>query len=264
MLCARGWGGGWASIGCSAVPPYTQSWGKLGQRTQIRIMALCVPFVGRETKPGLRPGQELCCPLKAPASGTQTGRREGLRGARSFLQEVLRACLGWSPLVEPSSWGDLTPLGSPAINSCTVGNGGCQHNCVQLTVTQHRCQCRPEFQLQEDGRRCVRECPRGEGRGSGLAFHWDPRPVLYAPSDLPGDHAAQVPPCLASGVAGGSEGSGPCRRPWWTCDHTGGSLAAESDGASSSPPGPWGGSLSGCALGSHLFGGRKLRMGVPG
>ena len=48
---------------------------------------------------------------------------------------------------------------SPAINSCALGNGGCQHECVQLTVTQHRCQCRPEFQLQEDGKRCVRECP---------------------------------------------------------------------------------------------------------
>lgn len=47
---------------------------------------------------------------------------------------------------------------SPAINSCALGNGGCQHDCVQLTVTRHRCQCRPEFQLQEDGKRCVREC----------------------------------------------------------------------------------------------------------
>lgn len=39
-----------------------------------------------------------------------------------------------------------------------MGNGGCQHDCVQLTGTRHRCRCRPEFQLQEDGKRCVREC----------------------------------------------------------------------------------------------------------
>ena len=77
----------------------------------------------------------------------------------------------------------------------------------------------------------------------GWAFHRDPLPVLHAPSDLPQGSCSQVPPCLATGIAGGSEGSDLCRRLWLTCDHTGGSLAVESDGASSSPPGPWGGSF---------------------
>ncbi|KAF5917599.1 hypothetical protein HPG69_008902 [Diceros bicornis minor] len=58
-----------------------------------------------------------------------------------------------------------------------MGNGGCQHHCVQLTVTQHRCQCRPEFQLQEDGRRCVREYAASLGTPAGT-------PVLYKPIDL--------------------------------------------------------------------------------
>lgn len=72
------------------------------------------------------------------------------------------------------------PLHVPAINSCAMGNGGCQHDCVQLTVTQHRCQCRPEFQLQEDGKRCVRECAPALRRGHGAGT-----PVLHAPTDLP-------------------------------------------------------------------------------
>lgn len=175
---------------------------------------------------------------------------------------MLGACLGWGPSAGPSSWGDLTPLGSPAINSCAVGNGGCQHNCIQLTVTQHRCQCRPEFQLQEDGRRCVRECPGGGGRGLGLGLPLGP--PARSPHSLRPARRSCSPSPLATGAAGGSEGSGPCHCPWLSSDHTGVSLAVESDGASSSPPGPWGGSLSGCALGSHIFGGRKLRMGVPG
>ncbi|KAG8505462.1 Multiple epidermal growth factor-like domains protein 6 [Galemys pyrenaicus] len=45
---------------------------------------------------------------------------------------------------------------SPAITSCSVGNGGCQHQCVQATAAQHHCRCRPDFQLQEDGRSCMR------------------------------------------------------------------------------------------------------------
>lgn len=55
---------------------------------------------------------------------------------------------------------------SSAISSCTLGNGGCQHLCIQLTVTQHRCQCQPQYQLQEDGRRCVRKyCGAGRVKG---------------------------------------------------------------------------------------------------
>lgn len=83
---------GWAA--CSVVPPYTQSWGRLGQRIQIRTTAPRILCVGREAKPGPRTGQEQCRPLKAPASGMWTERRRGLEGPGVFLQEVLCGCPG--------------------------------------------------------------------------------------------------------------------------------------------------------------------------
>lgn len=104
--------------------------------------------------------------------GGGTGRSRGLEGpcgSWRVLEEVAERLPGG-----PSSPADPAPLGSPAIHSCTVGNGGCQHHCIQLTVSQHRCQCRPEFQLQEDGKRCVREC-HSPWAGGGRAGQGPPR-----------------------------------------------------------------------------------------
>ena len=46
-----------------------------------------------------------------------------------------------------------------AVNTCALNNGGCEHDCVQVTPAQHRCQCRHNYQLREDGKRCVCESP---------------------------------------------------------------------------------------------------------
>lgn len=143
-------------------------------------------------------------PSQSPCFWDVDRKEEGLGGARSLPAGGAL----WLPGARPSSWADLAPLGSPAINSCAVGNGGCQHNCVQLTVTQHRCRCRPEFQLQEDGKRCVREChQRREGEGQGWDSHWDPRSArTHRPARETHSLSPSLPCCWcwrgASGTAG--------------------------------------------------------------
>lgn len=109
---------------------------------------------------------------------------EGPCGSWRVLEEVAERLPGG-----PSSPADPAPLGSPAIHSCTVGNGGCQHHCIQLTVSQHRCQCRPEFQLQEDGKRCVRECHSPWAGGGGLGRDPQEAPVVDTCTGLPRDLA---------------------------------------------------------------------------
>lgn len=58
------------------------------------------------------------------------------------------------------------PTPEPALNSCAVNNGGCEHDCVQLTANQHQCRCRRLHRLREDGRRCACEC---QAVGGGMA-----------------------------------------------------------------------------------------------
>uniref|UniRef100_G3UFY6 EGF-like domain-containing protein n=1 Tax=Loxodonta africana TaxID=9785 RepID=G3UFY6_LOXAF len=65
------------------------------------------------------------------------------------------------------------------INSCALGNGGCQHDCIQLTVMRHRCQCRPEYQLQEDGKRCVRRSPCADRNGGCMHTCQDRRGLAH-------------------------------------------------------------------------------------
>lgn len=151
---------------------------------------------------------EQCHAPKVPASD-RDGKEEGPAGGGGLSPP----CAGRGPSLRAVLLGSPEPLHvSPAINSCAVGNGGCQHDCVQLTVTQHRCQCRPEFRLQEDGKHCVRECePSGAGD-----------PVLHAPTGLPRDPAARpdgwdIPPCMA-GWEGALWGAAPfAAERWWAC-----------------------------------------------
>ncbi|KAL7978602.1 hypothetical protein Chor_005584 [Crotalus horridus] len=51
-------------------------------------------------------------------------------------------------------------------NPCAINNGGCEHDCVQLSFSQHRCQCRPNYQLKEDGRHCVVRNPCAPQNGA--------------------------------------------------------------------------------------------------
>lgn len=51
----------------------------------------------------------------------------------------------------------LVSLFLSALNSCALNNGGCEHDCVQVTLAQHRCQCWHNHQLHEDGKRCICE-----------------------------------------------------------------------------------------------------------
>lgn len=67
---------------------------------------------------------------------------------------------------------NLVSLCLAALNSCALNNGGCEHDCVQVTLAQHRCQCRHNHQLHEDGKRCVRESLGGWG---AIASSWEPR-----------------------------------------------------------------------------------------
>lgn len=45
---------------------------------------------------------------------------------------------------------------SPAVNSCSVKNGGCEHRCVDLGNEQYRCECHRDYQLKRDAKHC--EC----------------------------------------------------------------------------------------------------------
>ncbi|XP_013928577.1 PREDICTED: multiple epidermal growth factor-like domains protein 6 [Thamnophis sirtalis] len=54
----------------------------------------------------------------------------------------------------------------PAGNPCAINNGGCEHDCVQLTFSHHRCQCRPNYQLKEDGKHCVVKNPCATHNGA--------------------------------------------------------------------------------------------------
>ncbi|KAJ8780647.1 hypothetical protein J1605_000690 [Eschrichtius robustus] len=83
------------------------------------------------------------------------------------------------PSAVPTAAGRSGDCVRSAINSCAVGNGGCQHNCIQLTVTQHRCQCRPEFQLQEDGKRCTRRNPCTDRNGGCMHTCWALRGLAH-------------------------------------------------------------------------------------
>lgn len=58
---------------------------------------------------------------------------------------------------------NLVSLCLAALNSCALNNGGCEHDCVQVTLAQHRCQCHHNHELHEDGKRCVRESPGAWG-----------------------------------------------------------------------------------------------------
>ena len=40
-----------------------------------------------------------------------------------------------------------------AVNPCSVGNGGCAHDCIFTHIT-HYCKCRPGYRLMEDGKQC--------------------------------------------------------------------------------------------------------------
>ncbi len=44
----------------------------------------------------------------------------------------------------------------PAVNSCSVKNGGCEHRCVDLGNEKYKCECRSNYQLKRDGKHC--EC----------------------------------------------------------------------------------------------------------
>uniref|UniRef100_A0A8B9VAV0 Multiple EGF like domains 6 n=1 Tax=Anas zonorhyncha TaxID=75864 RepID=A0A8B9VAV0_9AVES len=57
------------------------------------------------------------------------------------------------------------------VNSCAINNGGCEHDCVQVTLTQHQCRCRRNYQLREDVRNpcadrnggCMHQCHNHRG-----------------------------------------------------------------------------------------------------
>uniref|UniRef100_A0A3Q2SQ93 EGF-like and EMI domain containing 1 n=1 Tax=Fundulus heteroclitus TaxID=8078 RepID=A0A3Q2SQ93_FUNHE len=54
---------------------------------------------------------------------------------------------------------------SKAVNSCFILNGGCEHKCVDVGNNQYKCECRRNYQLKRDGRRCERKDPCKERNG---------------------------------------------------------------------------------------------------
>lgn len=75
-----------------------------------------------------------------------------------------------------------------AINTCSVDNGGCEHDCVQLTLSQHRCRCWHNYQLKEDGKHCI-------GEAYLPVISKAEHTVKKAPRDLPGSFQAASFPC---------------------------------------------------------------------
>ncbi|KAF2975755.1 hypothetical protein EK904_014069, partial [Melospiza melodia maxima] len=40
------------------------------------------------------------------------------------------------------------------VNSCSINNGGCEQDCVQLSEDHYKCQCQPGYQLKADAKSC--------------------------------------------------------------------------------------------------------------
>ena len=235
-----------------------------GGRPALWCLPTPSPGAGWARGPRFRPRPCVSCVWAEKQSQTHEPDRNSAALSKPLLlgcgQKGGRAWRAWSlpaggalclPGARPSSWADLAPLGSPAINSCAVGNGGCQHNCIQLTVTQHRCQCRPEFQLQEDGKRCTRECAtsRREGEDQGWDSHWVPRsPRTHGPAREPRSLSPALLGCWCwRGASGAAAAPLAAERLW--------GIAQPLRAPGRKPVRLWGHTSSG---------GRKLRTGVRG
>ncbi|RMC01943.1 hypothetical protein DUI87_21105 [Hirundo rustica rustica] len=64
-----------------------------------------------------------------------------------------RTCIGdkFSQVVDVHSF---TASLAPAVNSCSINNGGCEQDCVQLSEDHYKCQCQPGYQLKTDAKSC--------------------------------------------------------------------------------------------------------------
>lgn len=85
---------------------------------------------------------------------------------------------------------------APAVNSCSINNGGCEQDCVQLSEDHYKCQCQPGYQLKTDAKSC-----EGESCAACLKTHSkgnlkDPRMVVWVTVFIP------ISPCVTKAALG--------------------------------------------------------------
>lgn len=131
---------------------------------------------------------------------------QSLRGGTgAFLKAARRGWLGFaviylfkignqfSQVVDMHSF---TASLAPAVNSCSINNGGCEQDCVQLSEDHYKCQCQPGYQLKTDGKSC-----EGESSATCLNTHStgnlkEPRMVFWVTVFIP------ISPCVPKAALG--------------------------------------------------------------
>lgn len=114
----------------------------------------------------LESGFHCCGTLCQPGSvSTREGNHSG-EGTGAFLKAAQRG-LPASAVIYVFKIGNKSsqlvdvlsfPVSlAPAVNSCSINNGGCEQDCVQLSEDHYKCQCQPGYQLKADAKSCEGE-----------------------------------------------------------------------------------------------------------
>uniref|UniRef100_A0A673G4V9 Coagulation factor VII, like n=1 Tax=Sinocyclocheilus rhinocerous TaxID=307959 RepID=A0A673G4V9_9TELE len=80
------------------------------------------------------------------------------------------SCL--NPVVRPT---EILP---PTSYGCLYRNGGCEHFCVEISDSTHRCDCAPGYTLHTDNSSCV---PKGQLVEKGISVWWFLRRLCVYP-----------------------------------------------------------------------------------
>lgn len=131
---------------------------------------------------------------------------QSLRGGTgAFLKAAQRGLLGFAVIYlfkignkfsQVADMHSFTASLAPAVNSCSINNGGCEQDCVQLSEDHYKCQCQPGYQLKTDGKSC-----EGESCATCLNTHStgnlkDPRMGFWVTLFIP------ISPCLPKAALG--------------------------------------------------------------
>lgn len=114
----------------------------------------------------LESGFHCCGTLCQPGSvSTREGSHSG-EGTGAFLKAAQRGLPASAVIYvfkignKSSQVVDVLSLPAslaPAVNSCSINNGGCEQDCVQLSEDHYKCQCQPGYQLKADAQSCEGE-----------------------------------------------------------------------------------------------------------
>lgn len=152
----------------------------------------------------LESGFHCCGTLSAKLCEHKGG--QSLRGGTgAFLKAAQRGLLGFAVIYlfkignkfsQVADMHSFTASLAPAVNSCSINNGGCEQDCVQLSEDHYKCQCQPGYQLKTDGKSC-----EGESCATCLNTHStgnlkDPRMGFWVTLFIP------ISPCLPKAALG--------------------------------------------------------------